>query len=317
MITLTHQFQSAKADGPDSTQVQPSNWNAQHVLNMATARIIGRTTAGAGPAEEISVHSSLMLSAGVLALATNPTVAGNLIVSGTLAVGGTSQFLGGMTVTGAGQFSGSLTVTGAVGVGGAAAASAAFDVQSTTKGFLFPRMTTTQRDAIVSPATGLVIYNTTTARMEVYISGTWGPVAPLTVLTYASQAEAEAGLDDTKLMTPLRTKQANDEFRDANAIGWGQTYQDMTASRAYNTSYQNTTGRPIQFAGRATNVTTRAETFEVSSDNSTWLTINEIPSANYAIGRLAGTGQIIPNGWYYRLLLISGTAPSFQWYELR
>ena len=47
-------------------------------------------------------------------------------------------------------------------------ASALLDVSSTTKGFLPPRMTTTQRDAISSPAAGLVIYNTTTSKLQVY-----------------------------------------------------------------------------------------------------------------------------------------------------
>ena len=37
---------------------------------------------------------------------------------------------------------------------------AALEVESTTKGFLPPRMTTTERDLIASPAEGLVIYNT-------------------------------------------------------------------------------------------------------------------------------------------------------------
>ena len=40
-------------------------------------------------------------------------------------------------------------------------ASAQLDVVSTTKGFLPPRMTTTQINAIVSPANGLVVFNTT------------------------------------------------------------------------------------------------------------------------------------------------------------
>jgi hypothetical protein len=47
-------------------------------------------------------------------------------------------------------------------------ASAIVDITSTTKGFLPPRMTTTQRDAISSPAAGLVIYNTTTSKLQVY-----------------------------------------------------------------------------------------------------------------------------------------------------
>ena len=54
-----------------------------------------------------------------------------------------------------------------VGIGTATPdASAKLDIASTTKGFLPPRMTTAQRDAIVSPATGLVIFNTSTNSLE-------------------------------------------------------------------------------------------------------------------------------------------------------
>lgn len=52
-------------------------------------------------------------------------------------------------------------------------ASALFEVKSTVKGALLPRMTTTQRNAISSPATGLEIYNTTTNRKEVYNGTFW------------------------------------------------------------------------------------------------------------------------------------------------
>ena len=158
MITLTHQFQSAKADGPDSTQVQPSNWNANHVLNMATARLVGRATAGTGAAEEIALGNGLMFSGSTLALATNPIVACNITVSGNSVLSGT------------------LSVTGAISHGGAAVASAALDIQSVTKGALLPRMTTLQRDAIVSPATGLLIFNTTSTELEVYSAGAWRAV---------------------------------------------------------------------------------------------------------------------------------------------
>lgn len=52
-------------------------------------------------------------------------------------------------------------------------ASAILDVQSTTKGLLIPSMTTFQRNAIVSPAEGLMIYNTTTHEINQRQNGIW------------------------------------------------------------------------------------------------------------------------------------------------
>lgn len=51
--------------------------------------------------------------------------------------------------------------------------SAALEVSSATQGFLAPRHTTTSRDAIVNPATGLLIYNTISNELQVNI-GTSG-----------------------------------------------------------------------------------------------------------------------------------------------
>lgn len=64
---------------------------------------------------------------------------------------------------------------GGVSIGGGSYvhASALLDLTSTTKGFLPPRMTTAQRDAIASPATGLVIFNTTTNSLELRNSTAW------------------------------------------------------------------------------------------------------------------------------------------------
>lgn len=64
------------------------------------------------------------------------------------------------------------TSTDFVGIGTASPAStSALDITSTTKGILIPRMTTAQRDAITTPASGLQIYNTD-CKMLNYWSGT-------------------------------------------------------------------------------------------------------------------------------------------------
>lgn len=57
---------------------------------------------------------------------------------------------------------------------GSLEASSALGINSTTKGFLLPRMTKTQRDAISSPATGLAVYQTdNTPGLRVWNGSNW------------------------------------------------------------------------------------------------------------------------------------------------
>ena len=92
----------------------------------------------------------------------------------------------------------------------------------------------------------------------------------------------------------------------AYAIGVGQTWQDVSGSRAVSTSYQNTTGRPIMVSIGDHDGSTGA--IQVSSDDATWIKVGE--SGSY--GRAAMI--IIPDNWYYRCLA-AGTADF--WAELR
>ena len=55
----------------------------------------------------------------------------------------------------------------------AAVASSILELSSTTKGFLPPRMTNAQMVAITSPATGLVVYDTTNNKLNVYDGTNW------------------------------------------------------------------------------------------------------------------------------------------------
>ena len=69
-----------------------------------------------------------------------------------------------------------------VGIGIATpAASAKLDITSTTKGVLFPRMTTTQKNAISSPAEGLVLYDTDLKKLCVYTGSAWETITSLSL----------------------------------------------------------------------------------------------------------------------------------------
>ena len=60
-----------------------------------------------------------------------------------------------------------------IGVGLSVDASSVLNLNSTNRGFLPPRMTTTQKNAIASPASGLVVYDSTTNKLCCYNGSTW------------------------------------------------------------------------------------------------------------------------------------------------
>ena len=71
-----------------------------------------------------------------------------------------------------------IDTAGNVGIGTSSIdADAILQLNSTTQGFLPPRMTTTQRNAIVAPVpAGLMIYNTTTNKLNFYNGTAWEAV---------------------------------------------------------------------------------------------------------------------------------------------
>jgi hypothetical protein len=115
-----------------------------------TVRIKGPLGTGAGAAGDVIIQTGVVQASGSTghALADRLTIQGN---------------------------------TGNIGINTITpSASAQVDIASTTKGFLPPRMTTAQRDAIASPATGLTLYCTdatatdsSTGVMQVYNGSVW------------------------------------------------------------------------------------------------------------------------------------------------
>ncbi|MDB6455034.1 hypothetical protein [Falsirhodobacter sp. 20TX0035] len=139
----------------------------------------------------------------------------------------------------------------------------------------------------------------TPLKVEQYVTkflGTW-----LTGKT-ATAAQAAAGAATDRLMTPLATEQ----HMLANALGWGQTWQDMTDQRLYGTIYQNTTGRPIQVS------TYGGGDFEVSPDGSVWVVVRQSQTIND--GNRNFVAVIVPHNHFYRM---SGSGSARSWSELR
>jgi uncharacterized protein (TIGR02145 family) len=68
------------------------------------------------------------------------------------------------------------------------------EISSTTRGFVLPRMSVTQRNTIASPTVGSVIFNTTSNTLNIYFSGAWQqlntslPSGAITSLTAGSSA---------------------------------------------------------------------------------------------------------------------------------
>ena len=109
---------------------------------------------------------------------TNATAIGN----GAIVSASNTIQLGNTAVT-AVKTSGAITAGGKIiaGASSASSTSAVMEANSTTQGFLPPRLTTTQRDAIATPAAGLTIWNSTNTQLEVYDGTYWKNMVGLLV----------------------------------------------------------------------------------------------------------------------------------------
>jgi hypothetical protein len=151
-----------------------------------TARVQGALTVAANSATgilsvnnastNVSISMASLLASGAIgdtyfavgrALTTN-----NSALFGHSTVGGGSYAFITMFNRPANDFA--ITSTGAIGIGTSLPnASARLQIDSTTAGFLPPRMTSAQRNAIASPATGLMVYNTTDNRPSFFNGTSW------------------------------------------------------------------------------------------------------------------------------------------------
>jgi hypothetical protein len=161
---------------------------------------LGINLAGSTPSANLQIKGSGSTSATSTFLFQNS--AGNNILtctddgkvfiqSNTLTVSGYSArinnlqlgLIGSKTISATGGDSSITIDSGGVAISGGTAlipnASALLQVESTTRGFLPPRMTTTQKNAIATPAAGLIVFDTTLAKLCVYSGSAWQTITSL------------------------------------------------------------------------------------------------------------------------------------------
>jgi len=136
----------------------------------------------------------------------------------------------------------------------------------------------------------------------------------------------EAGTSTTEsLVSPAKVKAAIEEL----SFGAGQAWQSVTGSRAFNTSYQNTTNSPIEVSiyASADDISSGlgpvagSLRFQVSTNGSTWVDVahaflERTGSASSYVRSYVGS-IVVPKNHYYRLYTTAGSQSLHSWSELR
>lgn len=127
----------------------------------------------------------------------------------------------------------------------------------------------------------------------------------------ATTSEASTGTDTTRAVTAAGVE----AHMTANALGWGQTPQSVTGSRALETDYTNSTGRPIFVSARVLQNSGAASSYAaliVDGVQIAWCT-------SLAAGVLIPSGVcgIVPAGSVYSIRVQSGAMLLSAWSEVR
>lgn len=221
-----------------------------------------------GPTNSGTSFSATTLSATDF-ITDNAHVKNNLVVDGTISgifagtinLGLTAGSVPFQTANGLGQDNANFfwdDAANSLGIGTASVnASAVLQLDSTQKGFLAPRMTTTERDAIAAPATGLLVYNTTTNQFNVYNGTIW------TSLGGGGGSSVWSSLTDPSANLAISMGTNTSTFGWATGSGANNLFSLTTANASNGTGYlaniatgTGSTVKPLRIAAGVTDALT-------------------------------------------------------------
>lgn len=176
-----------------------------------------------------------------------------------------------------------------INTSGANNSSAALQVESTTQGFLMPRMSTTQRNSISTPATGLAIWNFTTDSINVYQqTGGW---TSLSGSAGATGAAGPTGNSNYSMTIQYPTASENQTFFFTDSAFTISALYDVVRGSSPSVTYQisynadRSSGTPTNLftASRTTTSATGASTTTFANPNipaNNWVWVTTSASAS-------------------------------------
>ena len=190
-------------------------------------------------------------------------------------------------------------------------ATSALDVTSTTQGMLTPRMTTVQKNAIVSPANGLLVYDTTIKTFSYYDlpTTTWVDllqernnfkrIKATDVLTTVLAPELAAGGGTKYLMDSQTLYEINGSVQFALPIEINNSYivgldsgDDKIIKLGGGDLFTGTTGGSLRVLTLINN-TAGGKVFNITAPNTQNLIFRDLVIANSAsVGTLSGFGFV-------------------------
>ncbi len=188
-----------------------------------------------------------------------------------------------------GLLSSALNAQIGIGVTGSVNSSAALEVNSSTKGFLPPRMTTSQRDAISSPENGLIIYNSTTGKLNIRENGSWSELSTTNrvqtitgnqTFTGSNTFNGATTLAGTNTISGNTTFTGTSTFNNTATFNNPLTFNSVIKTPNYTTSNRNAISSPS--AGMLLyNTTTNLLTYR---DNAGWKELSSLTGNNSFTG---------------------------------